>query len=61
MVRDSQAPAYFASTLETISSDDQLGLVEPRIHLTGVAPKAAPGGEPDLHYIMAKVCPATPT
>lgn len=54
MVSDSSAPNYFASTLETISSDDQMGLVEPRIHLTGVKPPA-PGDGPDLHSIFVKV------
>lgn len=62
MVRDSRAPNYLASTLETISKDDQLNLIEPRIHLTTVnANKAADG--PDLEYILTKVmgppCPVT--
>ncbi len=52
VVGDSSAPNYFASTLETISSDDQLGLVEPRIHLTAV--KSDPKDGPDLHAIFVK-------
>lgn len=53
VVGDTSAPNYFASTLETISSDDQLGLVEPRIHLTAVKPSQEEG--PDLHAIFVKV------
>jgi respiratory burst oxidase len=53
VVSDSTAPNYFASTLETISSDDQLGLVEPRIHLTGRKP--ATGDGPDLHHVFVKL------
>lgn len=54
VVGDTTAPNYFASTLETISGDDQLGLIEPRIHLTAVKPDDSNG--PDLHSIFVKVC-----
>ena len=53
VVADSLAPNYFASTLETISDDDQLGLIDPRIHLTAVKPNTKDG--PDLHNIFVKV------
>ena len=53
VVADSLAPNYFASTLETISGDDQLGLIDPRIHLTAVKPNEKDG--PDLHNIFVKV------
>ena len=58
VVADSLAPNYFASTLETISSDDQLGLIDPRIHLTAVKPNEKDG--PDLHNIFVKVRPCIP-
>ena len=50
-VRDSQAPNYFKTTLESISRDDKLGLVSSHIHLTGVAPDQAN----DLRFIIARV------
>lgn len=50
-VRDSQAPKYFKSTLETITSDDDSDLVSAHIHLTGVAPS----GSTDARYIIARV------
>jgi hypothetical protein len=53
VVGDTTAPNYFASTLETISGDDQLGLIEPRIHLTAVKPDDKNG--PDLNAIFVKV------
>ena len=53
VVGDTVAPNYFATTLETLSSDDQLGLIEPRIHLTAVKPDERNG--PDLHNIFVKV------
>ena len=52
---DTLAPNYFASTLETISGDDQLGLIDPRIHLTAAKPNEKDG--PDLHNIFVKVRP----
>ena len=57
VVGDTVAPNYFASTLETISGDDQLGLIEPRIHLTAIKPDEKNG--PDLNAIFVKVrtCP----
>ncbi len=56
VVRDSRAPNYLASTLETISKDDQLNLIEPRIHLTTVKANTSSDG-PDLEYILTKVPP----
>lgn len=56
VVGDTVAPNYFATTLETISSDDQLGLIDPRIHLTAVKPDDRDG--PDLNAIFVKVRPA---
>jgi ferredoxin-NADP reductase len=53
VVGDTTAPNYFASTLETISGDDQLGLIEPRIHLTAVKPDDKNG--PDLNAIFVKL------
>ena len=53
VVGDTVAPNYFATTLETISADDQLGLIEPRIHLTAVKPDERDG--PDLNAIFVKV------
>ncbi len=50
-VRDSQAPNYFKTTLESISRDDSLNLVSSHIHLTGVAPDQAN----DLRFIIARV------
>ncbi len=54
VVRDGRAPNYLASTLETISRDDSLNLIEPRIHLTSVNQD---GDGPDLGYILTKVDP----
>ncbi len=56
VVRDGRAPNYLASTLETISRDDRLNLIEPRIHLTTVKANQARDG-PDLEYILTKVHP----
>jgi hypothetical protein len=53
VVGDTVAPNYFATTLETISADDQLGLIDPRIHLTAVKPDERDG--PDLNAIFVKV------
>ena len=50
-VRDSQAPNYFKTTLESISRDDKLNLVSSHIHLTGVAPDQSN----DLRFIIARV------
>ena len=50
-MRDSQAPNYFKSTLESITRDDEQGIVEANIHLTGVAPN----GAADLSYLIARV------
>ena len=55
VVRDGKAPNYLASTLETISRDDRLNLIEPRIHLTTVKANQTDG--PDLEYILTKVHP----
>mmetsp|Transcript_19750 Transcript_19750/g.59654 ORF Transcript_19750/g.59654 Transcript_19750/m.59654 type:complete len:963 (-) Transcript_19750:862-3750(-) len=52
VVGDHQAPNYIASTLETISKDDQLNLIEPRIHVTSFKPNKK---ETDLHYVLAKL------
>ena len=51
MVRDSQAPKYFKSTLETITNDDESDLVSAHIHLTGIAPS----GNKDIPYMIALV------
>jgi hypothetical protein len=58
VVGDTVAPNYFATTLETISADDQLGLIDPRIHLTAVKPDERDG--PDLNAIFVKVRLAPP-
>ena len=50
-VRDSQAPNYFKTTLESISRDDKANLVSSNIHLTGVAPDQSN----DLRFIIARV------
>ena len=51
-MRDSQAPNYFKTTLESISRDDKANLVSANIHLTSLPPDQSN----DLHYIIARVC-----